>query len=198
MAVGSQEPAKRSRASGYRLTGYYTMNIRSAFPVFAAAALTAALTVGCNGSLWPRSRPTARETVPEPIDTLLPRQIRIHPFTGMSVFSEKGNIRGIDVRIEAIDAYGDANKVFGRFRFELYQFKPNSPDPKGARLAVWNESVEDFKSNRRHWNSIARIYQFKLAWNHPISAGQKFVLVAVFQSRFTERLFAERVFESDR
>ncbi|MDY7009215.1 MAG: hypothetical protein SVV80_00475 [Planctomycetota bacterium] len=174
------------------------MNIRSAFSVFAAAILAAALTAGCNGSFWQRNKPVVEETIPEPIDTLLPKQIRIHPFTGMSVFSEKGDIRGIDVRIEAIDAYGDANKAFGQFRFELYQFKPNSPDPRGVRLAVWNESIEDFKSNRRHWNSIARIYQFKLAWNRPTSVGQKFVLAVVFQSRFTERLFTERVFESDR
>jgi len=176
------------------------MNIRSAFHVFAAVTLSAVLTTGCNGSFsfWPRHTPAIEETIPEPINTLLPKQIRIHPFTGMRVFSEKGDIRGVGVHIEAIDAYGDANKAFGQFRFELYQFQPNSPDPKGARLAVWNESVEDFGSNRRHWNSISRTYQFKLAWNHQVSAEQKFVLVVIFQSRFTERLFAERVFASDR
>ncbi len=175
------------------------MNTRSVFPVFAAAVLSTVLIGGC-GMFFsePGVQPPAAEVVPEPINTLLPTQIRIHPFTGMRVFSEKGDISGIDVRIEAIDAYGDANKAFGRFRFELYQFKPNSSDPKGLRTAVWNVNVEDFKTNRRHWNSIARTYQFKLAWNRPIPVGQKFILVAVFQSRFTERLFAERVFVSER
>ncbi len=174
------------------------MNIRSVLSVF-ALTLSSVLIGGCEMIFSkPGAQPPAAEVVPEPINTLLPTQIRIHPFTGMRVLSEKGNIKGIDVRIEAIDAFGDTNKAFGQFRFELYQFKPNSPDPKGARLAVWNENVEDFESNRRHWSSIARTYQFKLAWNHPIPVGQKFVLVTVFQSRFTERLFAERMFVSER
>ena len=174
------------------------MNVRSILSVF-ALTLSSVLIGGCEMFFpKPGAQPPSAEVVPEPINTLLPTQIRIHPFTGTRVLSEKGDIKGVDVRIEAIDAFGDANKAFGLFRFELYQFKPNSPDPKGPLMAVWNENVEDFKANRRHWNSISRTYQFKLAWNHPIPVGQKLVLVAVFQSRFTERLFAERIFVSGR
>ncbi|MCK4626575.1 MAG: hypothetical protein KAV00_14745 [Phycisphaerae bacterium] len=174
------------------------MNIRSVLSVF-ALTLTTVLVGGCEMFFpKPGAQPPAAEVVPEPINTLLPTQIRIHPFTGLRAFSDKGDIKGLDVRIEAIDAYGDTNKAFGLFRFELYQFKPNSPDPKGPRVAVWNVNIEDFKTNRRHWNSIARTYQFKLAWNRPIPVGRKFVLITIFQSRFTERLFAELTFVSER
>lgn len=168
---------------------------RSVFPVPRTVALLIVLVGGCNGSFQPNRPAAARQNVPEPLNALLPTQIRIHPFTGTRAFSEKGDVRGLDVRIEAIDAYGDANKAFGKFRFELYQFTPNSPDPKGARVAVWNVNVEDFKTNRRHWNKVHQTYQFKLAWNRPIL---KFVLVAVFQSRFGGRLFDERVFVTGR
>lgn len=174
----------------------------------AVAALAATALAGCGDVEFPSaqgppaSRPIASRPaqeavpVPAPLDLLLPRAIRIHPFTGTRVFGEAGGITGIDVRIEAIDGYGDANKAFGRFRFELFRHKPNSAEPKGERLAVWNVSAADHDQNRHHWNSITRTYQFKLAWDESIPIGRKFVLLAVFDSRFTPRLFDERVFVS--
>lgn len=137
-----------------------------------------------------------RTPVPEPIDLLLPQEIRLHPFTGTRVFSADGGITGIDVRVEALDAFGDATKAFGEFRFELYAYAPYRPDHKGKQLAIWPANVESPKVNRAHWNSIARTYHFKLEWKNPIPVGQKFVLRAIFQSRFTPRLFDERVFVS--
>ena len=142
------------------------------------------------------TRPAAPQAVPEPLELLLPRKIRIHPFTGTRVFSEAGGINGIDVRIEAVDAFGDPTKAFGQYRFELYTHKPNSPDSRGARIAVWTKDVRDVKPNRLHWNGITRTYQFKLGWTEPIPVGRKFVLTAAFQSRFTQRLFDQRVFVS--
>lgn len=138
----------------------------------------------------------ADQPVPEPINLLLPRTIRIHPFTGTRSFDEAGGIRGIDVRIEAVDHYGDPTKAFGQMRFELFRFKPNSPDPKGKRIAVWEESTIAPRKNLLHWDKITRTYEFKLQWESPIPVGKKFVLQTVFTSPFTERLFAQRVFTS--
>lgn len=163
------------------------------------ASLFLALTAmvgGCNGPPSPASQPAGPQQVPEPLQLLLPKQIRIHSFTGTREFSESGGIKGIDVRIEAIDSYGDATKAFGKFRFELFAFKPNSPDPKGPRIAVWTVDVSEPKDNRRHWNNIMRTYQFKLGWGQAIPVGRKFVLAAMLESRFSGRLFHQQVFVS--
>ncbi len=132
--------------------------------------------------------------VPEPIDILLPQKIRIHAFTGMRVFDENGDLKGIEVRIEAKDGFDDSNKAFGDFIFELYRYRGNNVDPKGERIAVWEEHLLDPYDNLKHWHSISRTYRFKLHWDKPITTGQRFVLVAIFTSPFTERLFDEYVF----
>jgi len=166
----------------------------------AAALLAGTTLLGCGneaGGVFgtPTTAPAPGAVkVPAPLEVLLPKAVRIHPFTGTRVFGEAGGIAGIDLRIEAIDGYGDASKAFGRFRFELFRHQPNNPDEKGARVAVWNVSLEDVKDNRSHWNSITRTYQFKLGWGDAIPIGRKFVLLAVFESRFTPRLFDQRVF----
>ena len=136
------------------------------------------------------------QQVPYPVSLMLPKSIHIHPFTGMRTFDEVGGVRGIDARIEARDAYGDTTRAFGDFRFELYSFRPNSLDPKNKKIASWDVSLLDSKDNNLHWDGITRTYKFKLQWDQPIPVGQQFVLVTVFSSPFTERLFSERVFVS--
>ncbi len=168
-------------------------------------ALLAVLVCGCKGRKWSlrgwnsgtkASPAEPRQAVPKPINLILPRSIRIHPFTGTRTFDEAGGIKGIDVRIEARDAYGDAAKAFGSFRFEMYEFVPNSLDPKGNRIATWQEDLLKPKKNLLHWDKITRTYEFKLQWNQPIPVGRRFVLLAFFSSPFTERFSDERIFIS--
>jgi hypothetical protein len=152
-----------------------------------------AIASGLAGGCQPTGDPKA--TVPEPIHLLLPQRIRIHPFTEARTFDESGGVRGVEVRIEALDAYGDATKAFGQFRFELYRFRPQSPDPKGPRVVAWPAiDLVDPEANAIHWDSVTRTYEFRLQWGRSIPVDYKFVLVAVFDSPFTERMFNERVF----
>lgn len=132
--------------------------------------------------------------LPSPIDLLLPTRIRIHPFTGIRQLSEKSNDMGLDVRVEALDAYEDTTKAYGSFRFELYNHIPNEVDPKGGQLATWEVPLTNPKINISHWRKIDRNYQFKLRWGHGLGVGQRYVLVVVFASSYTERLFAQYVF----
>jgi len=151
---------------------------------------------GCDWVRWSGGRSsdvTEHVDIPAPINALLPQKIEVHPFTRIGLLSQRGDIHGIDLCVRAVDSYGDATKAFGKFRFELYQFKPASPDPKGSLLAVWNENVEALKENRQHWDNISRTYRFKLAWDRSFQPGEKFVIVVIFQSRYTDRLFAQRV-----
>ena len=169
-------------------------------------ALAAAASGGCDGEKFdfrpPWSAPSARDAnaartaVPEPIHLLLPQAVRIHPFTGTRTFDDSGGVKGIDVRIEAIDAYGDSTKAFGKFHFALHEYQPGRPDPKGRRIATWEENLLEPKKNLIHWDNITRAYKFKLQWYRPIPVGSRFILVASFSSPFTQRKFAERSFIS--
>ena len=149
------------------------------------------LPAGCNRDGWHfgTKSPIGREPqeIPQPISLLLPKSVRVHPFTGRT-FDEAGGISGIDVRIEALDAYGDATKAFGDFRFEMYRHVANSLDPKGAMIATWQESLLEPKKNLLHWDKTTRLYTFKLQWDRPVSVGRRLVLVASFDSPFTKRL----------
>ncbi|MBL7219156.1 MAG: hypothetical protein ISS69_03505 [Phycisphaerae bacterium] len=175
--------------------------------------LTALLTLvsaaaGCNNAKVNTSNsksaplPMAREytqiDVPQPVNLLLPKSINIHPFTVTRTFDKDGGIRGVDVRVEAFNAFHEATKTFGSFRFEIYTFKPNSLEPKGTLCGIWEiePSLLDPRENLRYWNRSQQMYEFKLQWDKPIPVGQKFVLVAVFTSPFTPRLTAQRIFTS--
>lgn len=164
-----------------------------------------ALLAGCQNvdwnAQWNWNKPKPPQAgdgpkVPEPVSLLLPKEIRIHPFSGTRTFDEAGGAKGIEVRIEALDAYGDNTKAFGDFAFELHTYRPNNLDPKSRLVTTWREPLLDANRNLRHWDSITKTYLFRLQWYNAAPAGQRFVLVAVFTSPFTERLFAERVFIS--
>jgi len=175
--------------------------------------LTAAmsLTAGCErtgqmfggASSIPVANPTKETTyqrieTPKPVNLLLPRKINIHPFTVTRTFDKAGGIRGVDVRIEVFNAFREATRAFGSFRFELYTYKANSQQPRGDLRGIWEiePSLLDAGENKRYWNRSQQMYEFKLQWDKPIPVGKKFVLAAVFTSPFTKRLTAQRIFIS--
>lgn len=194
------------------------MRYRNTLTAVSVCVLASTILVGCgnSNSKWnmknwfkssdattqpadaPVEKTVARQDVPEPVNLLLPQKISIHQFTGTRKFDEAGGVTGIDVRVQALDAFGEATKAFGDFRFEIYTFKPNSQDPKGDLWSVWEiePSMLDAKENLRYWDGKFQMYQFKLQWDKAIPVGQKFVLVAVFQSPFTDRMITESVFVS--
>ena len=169
-------------------------------------ALVLAASAGCDGEKFAFKAPwitrpqtnanAAKSRVPEPIHLLLPQAIRVQPFTGTRTFDETGGIKGVDVLIKAIDAYGDSTKAFGKFQFALHEYRPGDPNPKGPRIATWQEDLLEPKKNLLHWNRIHQAYEFKLQWYRPIPIGRKFLLAVSFSSPFTERKFAERHFVS--
>ena len=158
--------------------------------VLTCCAILAA--AGCGGNTTANSG-----EVPAPVNLLLPEEIKIHNFTGTRTFDPRGGLKGIEARIEARDHFGDPNREFGQFRFELYDHRPQASDPKGQLLVIWDEDLTDPKKNQDHWDAtMGNTYEFRLLWEDPIPVGQKFVLRVVFTSPFTPRLFDERTFVS--
>jgi len=135
--------------------------------------------------------------VPEPINLLLPHNIDIHPFTGTQTNDEDGKPKAIEVRIKALDSFGDPTKAFGKFRFSLHQYRPYSTEHRGDQLAVWEEDLLEPSRNRRHWDPISQTYKFHLQWSRGLAPGSNYVLEAFFVSPFTEQLFDERVFVAE-
>ena len=188
------------------------MNVLGRYPAL-CLILVAVASPGCRDSdrarweaFWSgRDAPTAVDqpdsaapvnvqAVPPPLNLLLPKKIRIHPLTTVRTAKEAGSITVLDVRVEALDADGNTARAFGNFRFELFSFMPNSTEPKAGKLVTWEVPLSDPKTNLVHWNNINRAYEFKLQWDSGITAGRKYVLVAIFASPYTKRLFTERVF----
>ena len=188
-----------------------TFGKRETTKVLTALLAMVSLAAGCGntnrrfggaGSPQATTQPAVREytqiDVPQPVNLLLPKSINIHPFTVTRTFDQAGGIRGVDVRVEAFNAFHEATKTFGSFRFEVYAFKPNSLEPKGALCGIWEvePSLLDPRENLRYWNRSQQMYEFKLQWDKPIPERQKFVLAAVFPSPFTKRMTVQRVFTS--
>lgn len=164
-----------------------------------AIVLGAALLAGCGGGGMSMTAAGGTggvvvQKVPEPLHLLLPDSIRIHPFTGTRTFDEQGGIKGIEVRVEALDAYGDPTKAFGDWHFSLHAWQAGVADNRGKQVATWEEPLLTAQKNLLHWDSITRTYKFKLQWYKPIAVGHKFILTATFSSPFTERKFAQREF----
>ena len=134
-----------------------------------------------------------RRAVPAPLDELLPVSIHIHAFTAAEKL--KDGQQAISLNIMATDAYGDPSKAFGHFRFELHAFRPSSGQPEGKLLHRWRVDLMDPGQNRRHWKKAHPMYEFRLGCGNILIPGKRYVLVAVFDSPFTDRLFARRVFD---
>jgi len=156
----------------------------------AVAVLALTLLPGC-----PVAPPAGEVPVPDPLNLLLPKRIRIHPFSDVIVGPD--GVKQVEVRIEAIDSFGDATKMFGEFRFELYTVKPMSIDPKGRLIETWDVSIMDGRTNLLHWDGITRTYVFKLDWDTPLGGRPPLVIRAVFNSPFTQRFITERTLEPD-
>lgn len=127
------------------------------------------------------------EYVPRPISLLLPKQVKFHGFTQISK-----DQKTIEAYLSALDSYNDNNKAFGSFRFELYQYNAFAPGKKGKQLAQWEfVGLQDPKLNALHWDSISQSYKFSMKGG-PFTAS-KYVLHAVFSSKFSKRLTCDKI-----
>jgi len=172
----------------------------------ALSLLASGLLAGCNGQRGQMAgdsgKPAGvgggkdpafqRVAVPAPLNELLPKAIRIHEFTAAAELP-KGK-QGIDMWIQVNDGFDSRNKAFGQFRFELRRLVPAEPEPAGELIRWWQIDLSDVARNKQHWQNTHMLYLFRLECDQPLVMGSRYVLVAVFDSPFTERLFTRRVF----
>jgi hypothetical protein len=111
-----------------------------------------------------------------------PTTMRIHPiFTQLSDLNHTGKPDGIEAQLEFFDEFGDSTKASGRVLFELFDYRKDSPDPRGRRVHdPWIGSIATPEEQKASWNTTLRTYRFALP-DPAISPTQNYVLTAIFE-----------------
>lgn len=142
---------------------------------------------GCSSPAAPAPR-TAEEN-----QLFGPVSMKLDTFSKVKDWDADGIPNGIEALVEFDDRFGDRTKAAGVVIFELYDYRPYWPDPRGVRLAnPWTASLRTYEEQKAHWETASGAYMFRLAfdqalWNH------SYVLTATFQSAAGTRLFSRIV-----
>ena len=124
-----------------------------------------------------------------------PVSMRIHPiFTQVKDWTGDGVIDGIEALLEFQDQFRDPTKAAGDVVFELYAYRPYSPDGRGERVVnPWLGSLRTLADQEARWNRTSRTYAFELEYPQ-IREDRDYVLVATFdtgQTRFFDQIVIE-------
>lgn len=149
---------------------------------FAILVVTALLVGGC-GSIVADNRPATPEM-------FAPASIRLHPnFTQVHDWTGDGRPDGIEALVEFTDRFGDPTKASGTVLFELFAYRPQHPDPRGARLVnPWSGSLATVAQQQAHWSGTTQTYNFRLGWDQ-IDPARTYVLTATFETSDGRRFF---------
>lgn len=127
-----------------------------------------------------------------------PAAMRIHPvFTQVRDWSGDGKADGIELLLEFQDQFGDAAKASGDAVFEVFEFRPGYPDPRGNRLVPpFLTTTANVAAQRDHWSRTSRCYIFQLAWPQ-VDPHRPIVVTATFElsggGRFLDTIVLEPV-----
>jgi hypothetical protein len=127
-----------------------------------------------------------------PVDLFAPTGMLVHPiFTQITDLNHSGKPNGIEAQLEFTDQFGDPTKATGKVLFELFDYRRESPDPRGKRFGQWVGSLTTPADQREKWNTTLRTYRFELT-DPSISPTQSYVLSATFElssgGRFFDRI----------
>lgn len=130
------------------------------------------------------------------LDLLLPQRIEIvEPFTRVRSFDDDLEPDGIEVLLQAINGMDNRGlMIAGSVRIELYEQMPGSADRRGRRLEHWEVDLTTKDNQKRFWNQLTQMYEFRLAVDlSRIPGGGKFVLLTTYNSPLGEHLDDECV-----
>jgi hypothetical protein len=153
-----------------------------AMPILILLLMSLAL-AGC-------SQPRLDQMPAAELDLFGPTAMRIHPtFTRMQDWTGDGVPDGVEVLVEFQDRFGDPTKAAGTLMFELYEYRPANPEPRGARLSnPWIGSISTLQDQRARWRRTLNSYNFQLALPG-INRQNNYVLTASFRSVAGGRFF---------
>lgn len=106
----------------------------------------------------------------------------------------------LEVVVQLRDQFGDPLKGLGKFRFELFKYRPAHSDERGQRLNVDGGQVIDLDevtANQEHWDNITRAYRMTLPLPVLGEAAGQLVLQVTFIAAQGYRLEDHVVLELD-
>ena len=166
-------------------------------PRFAIACALLPLFAGCAAS-GPLPEHTPRDG-----SLFGPTRMRVHPiFTQVKDWTGDGQPDGVEALLEFNDRFDDPTKASGSAVFELFEYRPYNPDPRGERVtSPWIGSLVTVDEQRARWNSTLTSYSFRLPFDG-VRAGRNYVLSAAFDRSETEgepsRFFDRIIIEAQR
>ncbi len=116
--------------------------------------------------------------------------MRIHPiFTQVKDWTGDGKPDGVEVLIELSDRFSDPTKADGQVMFELFDYRPQNPDPRGSRLVnPWIGQLSTVTDQKSHWNQTTQTYNFQLSYP-AVRNDRTYVLTATFETSAGKRFF---------
>ncbi len=153
--------------------------------------------VGC-ATVRPAGDGQARQQM---LALLMPSRVEIvEPFTRVKSFDQDNIPDGIELLLQAVNALDNPGlMIAGKVRVELFEYVPASADQKGRRLDHWSIELSTPAHQRRFWNPLTQMYEFRLRVDpEVIPRADKYVLLVTYDSPLGERLTDEYAIEHPR
>jgi len=153
---------------------------------------TAALIFAAGCASTPRADDPARLKL---LALLMPSRVEIvEPFTRVKSFDDD-TPDGIELLLRAVNSLDNPGlMIVGEVRMELFEHVAGSADQKGRRLEHWDVELATAAQQRRYWNQLTQMYEFRLGVD-PIVMPQadRYVLLVTYNSPLGEHLTDEYV-----
>ncbi len=117
----------------------------------------------------------------------------VEPFTRVRAFDSAETPNGIELLLQAVNPLDNPWNLVGQVRVELYEYAPASGDRKARRVEQWNvELTSDVQQQRKHWNSLTQMYEFRLGFDPArIDPGKRYVVTVTYDAPTGGRLTDE-------
>ena len=91
---------------------------------------------------------------------LAPEKVRVDSFTSFKIGGDGG--RTWRPASKCMDADDNPMRTIGKFRIEMFQFAPQSADPRGDRVGMWQIDIQNHEDNRKYFDVLINGYTFTL------------------------------------
>lgn len=144
------------------------------------------LLVSCDAQTPPRDRTMEENRLFSPVSMHLDNFTKVRDWIGDNTPD------GVEALIEFDDAFGDRTKAAGTILFELYDYRPGWPDPRGDRVVnPFSASLQTYDEQKAHWDRASGAYTFRLAYDKA-RFDQSYVLTATYDGPIGgHRLFSQ-------
>jgi len=153
------------------------------------------LVLGGTGCL-PSARDADMDARHDAVSLAMPSRIEIvAPFTRIKSLSGGDEPDGIELLLQARNEFGNPGlMIVGTVRVELFEFLPGSAECKGRRLDRWTADLRTEADQRRYWNHLTQMYEFRLGVDlSAIPPAPKYVILVTYTTPFGEHISDEMV-----